>query len=212
MDESDDDVVIVDLDQSTKKRKAAEMEETFKNSDIYACFFKPISVDDPRNKDKKDNAHICLCNSVYIQDRQAGKGNLVKHVKSVHKKDYVDKMITFLQVRKEVKAKGGTLQFTPTIPPEAKNIYGWIDFINGQDLPFNTCENNHYLKYTNLSKISVETLQDYMHEVGNKILNKITTEVEDGIYGLVFDGWSDGNGSHYVAVFIVFPNKDGKCT
>ena len=44
----------------------------------------------------------------------------------------------------------------------------------------------------------------YMKILGNKIVNLITLEIGNSICGLVFDGWRDGSGQHYVGMFIVF--------
>ena len=57
-----------------------------------------------------------------------------------------------------------------------KNIFGWLDLIISKStLPFSFCEDQIFLKYTNLKKIDKDTLLKYAHLtvelVETKILN-----------------------------------------
>ncbi len=79
-------------------------------------------------------------------------------------------------------------------------IYGWMDLIYSKiNFPFSLCEDQNFLKYSKLEKISTPTLLKYSYLAVKTVENKITkNRPEKG--GILFDRWSD-NGTHYIGGF-----------
>jgi hypothetical protein len=55
------------------------------------------------------------------------------------------------------------------------------------------------------------TLVKYLHLIGGEVVETIKTELKDLKFGLIFDGWSDSFGAHYVAIYSVhiYVNEEG---
>ncbi len=52
---------------------------------------------------------------------------------------------------------------------KAKNICVWMQLIIGGLLPFSTCENEHYVKFTKHDPISTKTFMTYMEQLCLKV-------------------------------------------
>jgi hypothetical protein len=48
----------------------------FKGKDIYARYYRHLAVNDPLNKDKEENLHLCVCGSKRKQDISKDYSNL----------------------------------------------------------------------------------------------------------------------------------------
>lgn len=46
----------------------------------------------------------------------------------------------------------------------------------------------------------------YLHLLGDEVRKQITAELPDR-FGVLFDGWSDGAGSHYVGIFAEYTSR-----
>lgn len=107
-----------------------------------------------------------------------------------------------------------TLQYlgTKALQAEAESLYLWMKWIVEDSLPFNIVEKPSFRENTAnmLEPTSTEIVEKYMHLLGECIVKKISKEIK-GIFGIVYDGWSDGAGCHYVALFAVFPSASNEC-
>jgi hypothetical protein len=85
--------------------------------------------------------------------------------------------------------------------PKAKTLFGWLDWIISEGLPFCTVEKPLTRKYSSLSPISLETFQKYKNLLTIELEKKIATILPER-FVLIFDGWSlEGASTHYIALF-----------
>ena len=95
------------------------------------------------------------------------------------------------------------------IDNKTKDIYDWIEFVVENNLPFSACENERFKSKVRMGNITTKTLKEYMKEVGKRMVIKLSEEFTDKVLGIVFDGWSDGRGNHYVAIFLIYEGAFG---
>jgi hypothetical protein len=170
------------------------METSLKGRDIYGCYF-TSSADDPKH-------HKCNeCLKVIQQDIKKGYANLVAHVSGVHKDDYKEKVRTFVAGS----INGGMNNFVRKVSTEAKDIYGWMDWIIMENLALRTCEKERFRKRSNLGIISRKRLKKFMKLTKEMIFEKIRARAPK-TYGLIIDAWSIGS-DHYYAIFITWSNE-----
>jgi hypothetical protein len=132
-----------------------------------------------------------------------GRTNLMNHLRT-HKKWEED-----WNIEKERRLSDSTsrnkLSFISELSEKAKTIFGWLDLVINNNMPLNIIENNVFKRYTNLQPISMKTLLHYMEMINESVILILREECADiSRFGLVFDGWDDGQGGHIVAVFISF--------
>lgn len=73
--------------------------------------------------------------------------------------------------------------------------------------PFNFCESDLTLKYTNLQKISTELLIQSMHKVYGKVI-QVIREILPDKFPVIFDGWENGNGKYFVGMYAVIIKEE----
>ena len=143
---------------------------------------------------KVDNA-VWECNECKVRRKQitgSGYNNLYTHITAKHT-DY----------REKVLSKNSKLTFVAS--PRAVNIYGWMDWVVMNGLPFSFVENEYNKKYTSLNPISRPTLMKYLELVEEKVEQKITVLLPEK-FGITIDGWSDSSTSeHYLALYATYP-------
>jgi len=157
-----------------------------RDKDIAAFYFKPVGGELDKYK--------CRCGQVIKQRASSGSGNLASHVRSKHK-NYED-------VMKKERGNGtnNEILMTYCVSDFSRDVYGWMDLTIGNFFPFTFVENNLVRQYCKLKAISRNTLLKYYGGVKLAVEEKLTEEMPPH-FGLLFDGWSDGSGSHYVAIF-----------
>ena len=89
----------------------------------------------------------------------------------------------------------------------ADTVFGWIEWICTDLLPFTFVEKEMSRKYSNLDNISYKTLMKYMHKLTKHVEAEIKKTLPDK-FALVMDGWTATNSSYFVAIFAAFPSKD----
>ncbi len=99
--------------------------------------------------------------------------------------------------------------------PRATSIYLWLDWIIACNLTLCVCEHPTYRHNTNAKLLdhSRQTIRKYALLVQDQVVKAISAILPER-FGLIFDGWSDGYGSHYVAIFAVYEAPtvvQGKC-
>ena len=131
--------------------------------------------------------------------------NLMSHLNNYHGNTNIEN--NYQQVYKEGMKKR-QLKSGPMdkyVSAKAQKIFGWIDLIVGKCLPFSTVEDEYFLKYLNLHRLSVDTLMKYMYLIGEDIQKKIKKNISGGVkFGMQLDGWDVGGGTHFCGLFIVF--------
>ncbi len=92
------------------------------------------------------------------------------------------------------------------VNPAATNVAAWIELVSACSIPFSFCEDERFLKHSKLHAMSRKTLKRYMRLLGNKVMEKISELLPTKV-GIVFDGWTDGASTHYVAFFATFISR-----
>ncbi|KAE9286513.1 hypothetical protein PF008_g26646 [Phytophthora fragariae] len=139
----------------------------------------------------------CQCSVVRKQAPKTGYSNLFDHVLKRHP-DFVVTMM----------ASGtNTATLVSFIDQKSQTVFCWLDWVTTCNLPFSWCEDPSVSKYTNLERISTETLLKYAGLVVRQV------EIDIGLalpvkFGIMFDGWTFQS-EHYLAVFAVFQH-DGR--
>ena len=165
------------------------MAATLKNRDYYICYFITSTVD--------PNLHKCKeCLKMISQNLKKGYANLVSHVSNVHKDDYIEKLRVFVAEN----VNGAMDDFVRKISTEAKDIYGWMDWIIMENLALRSCEKERFRKRSNLGIISRKRLKRFMKLTTKMIFEKIKKRAPKS-YGLIIAAWSIGS-DHYYAIFI----------
>ncbi|ETP29558.1 hypothetical protein F442_21329 [Phytophthora nicotianae P10297] len=164
----------------------------FSTRQVCSYFYKPI-VD---AQDEPTGYFRCQCNVVRKQAPKTGYSNLFDHVLKRHP-DFVGTMMAS-------STNTATLSF---VDQKSQTVFSWMEWITSCNLPFSWCEDPTVSKYTNLDRISTDTLLKYAGLVVREV------EIDIGLaipskFGIMFDGWSFQS-EHYLAVFAVFEH-DGQ--
>lgn len=146
--------------------------------------------------------HTCKeCKQVIQQKIKNGYANLISHVTTMHKEDYIDK------VRRHVGgAVAGAMDvFVRKSSDKAKNIFGWMEWIVMENLALQSCENKTFRKFSNLSIMSARTLKKYMAMMMRRTFRLIKNKAPT-TFGLIIDGWSVGS-NHFFGIFITWSDE-----
>jgi hypothetical protein len=110
---------------------------------------------------------ICkLCEKEKSCDRgRAGTGNLISHLKIVHKDEY----LKFVQEVKGGLKKPMVQTKMNVVDKKNQNIYGWMDLMTDRDVPFCWAEQEGFLKNIKLEKVDHKTLKKYFAEMGFRV-------------------------------------------
>lgn len=100
------------------------------------------------------------------------------------------------------KNDGPLVQFV-TCDAKSRTIYGWIDLILSEKLPFSYVSKEKARKYSNLSPISRNTLMKYLDQLSFDCEGVLIAKVPNR-FGIIFDGWDDGNSTNYLGIFVTF--------
>ena len=104
--------------------------------------------------------------------------------------------------------KGSKSKLTSFIDTKSSNIYSWIDWIVGENLPFNFCEKECTRKYTKLKSISVESVMKYMELLVLEVEERIKKDIPQK-FAVVFDGWSE-DCTHFIGIFAVINSDEAE--
>ncbi len=118
------------------------------NEEICSYYFKLVE-----SKEGNEKYECKLCMPICRRTKKKGSGlsNLMSHVKLAHP--------TYLE---DVLSKR-PLMDQYLVTKKVSNIFGWIDWIVTDGLPFSHCEKPCSIKYSNLDPISVDTLMKYLN-------------------------------------------------
>ena len=82
-------------------------------------------------------------------------------------------------------------------------MYGWLDWTIEDNLPLSFCDQASARRYSKLGRVSSNTLVKYLEHTAAAVTNVLKEQLPRN-FGILFDGWSDGYTSHYVAVYAVY--------
>lgn len=145
---------------------------------------------------KSPEKHTYICKICFISRSQAkgtGRTNLMNHLTTTHP--------TYQSIMAEKKDPSSLKQY---FTPKSSNIYGWLDWIITNGLPFSSVSDPLFRKYSNLESISVETYMKYMALLTISVEDEIRNILPD-VFSLIFDGWTlDGTSTHFIALYASF--------
>jgi hypothetical protein len=147
----------------------------------------------------------CLRCEDWVKDN-SGHSNLVRHVQNRHP-DWKSKLD---EQKSGIRPTGGMdkyVKITKVISEEAKNMYGWLEWIVMADLPITIVENDYYIKRSNLLPTTYKTVTKYM----DKLLILVKDYIKKCLpssYGIIFDGWTCDS-EHYIAIFATWTLSSG---
>jgi hypothetical protein len=164
---------------------------------------------EPEHKSQKDiakfyftviegeaNKYQCnLCPNIQrVQECKRGYSNLISHVVTAHPK-YLEEMNAHPSCQ---------LITAFMLPPRILNVYGWLDLVINECLPFSIVEKEKFREYCKLLPISRNTLMKYLAQL-TLIVEKKIMEILPDKFSLSFDGWTlDGSSTHYIGLFATF--------
>ena len=152
-----------------------------------------------------ERAAWCFRCEDWVKDN-SGHSNLVRHVQNKHR----DWKLKLEEQKRGSVVSGGMEKFvtvTKLISTEAKNMYGWIEWIVMADLPITCVENEYYQKRSNLAPTTYKTVSKYME----KLLSIVNENIKKSLpptFGIVFDGWTC-DGEHYIGLFATWVLPSG---
>ncbi|KAG6612840.1 GTP-dependent nucleic acid-binding protein engD [Phytophthora cinnamomi] len=170
----------------------------FSPAQVTGFYFRPC-------RDDRDEVILeyyrCRCGTVRKQTRRNGYSDLMQHVRREHP-DYQEVMLSASTAE-----TGSMLNY---VRRSALNVFGWLDWIQKNNLPLTFCENRAARRYSNLDPICVETLVHAMNSLTRVVERSIAAEVPDR-FGLIFDGWTHAS-EHFIAVFACYEVKGARKT
>ena len=92
--------------------------------------------------------------------------------------------------------------------PDAKSMMFWIQLIVENNLPFRMVECPLLRTAVAHKAFDKKTVQKYVELLSNRVTEEIKASLPEK-FGVMFDGWADGFGAHYVAVIACFSTKNG---
>lgn len=136
------------------------------------------------------------------KSENAGWTNLSNHVYSQHK-NFESEM----EESKKLAANRLGVTVTKVVRKKSMDIYKWLKWITELSLPFNFVEQETTKLFSNLSNLSTDTLMKYLKGVSNKMCDTIAVSLPSK-FGIVIDGWDDGSGNYYVAIYAVYSREE----
>ena len=163
-------------------------------------FFEPYA-------DGNSSTRKCkICGFEPTQAQKTGYGNLLKHLE-IQNPQHIQPLTNFLAT---IADDGNRLkkQLQIEVPQRIRDYYEWIDWIVQDNLALSVCEKATYRKNSKLNDVCGKTLRKYMATLVDNVVDKIKADLPDK-FGIVFDGWSDGTSTHFVAIFAAYVDKEG---
>ena len=126
---------------------------------------------------------------------------MISHIRAEHS--------TYLnEIQEAKKSEDRRIQSKlPLVTNNAKNIFGWLDWIVTEYREFSFCEKPLVHKSSCLNPITRPPLQKYSTLLTKKVEEKIVNALPEE-FGLIVDGWSCRT-THYLAVFASYLGSDG---
>ena len=115
----------------------------------------------------------CRCGIKRSQKKGNGYTNLISHIRAEHS--------TYLnEIQEAKKNEDRRIQSKlPLVTNNAKNIFGWLDWIVSENREFSFCEKPLVHKYSCLNPITRPTLQKYSTLLTKKVEEKIVNALPE---------------------------------
>lgn len=128
---------------------------------------------------------------IVVQDTKKGYSNIISHLNK-HHPDYASQFPTT-----GANAASKRLTFSGKVSLlsndfsycQTSKIYGWLDLIMTEGLPFNTVQKDTYRRFTDLERMSVASLKKYANALTREVEDLLAAAIPDKI-SLIFDGWT----------------------
>lgn len=146
-----------------------------------------------------------IYNLCCINNLCAGHSNLANHARTRHKEKVQEKLAEVL-AGPTPGPMGNYVTVTKIVSAEAKNMFGWIEWIVMADLPMTVVENEFYKKRSNLEPTTYKTVTKHMETLLSLVRQNIKRTLPK-TFGIIFDGWSC-DGEHYVGIFATWVRDD----
>jgi len=166
---------------------------------------------------KNDESYGCeLCSEINIpedannvkQRKGTGYTNIRSHLVSRHhgwKERYLSEENSETGNDKQCLSN----YFNILVSAKARNVFGWMNFIVTKHLSFSIVDDKSFRNAVKFDPLCTNTLMKYLEFVADEVRSLIAVNISQR-FGLIFDGWSDGYGSHLVAVFATFHDIKNK--
>ena len=136
------------------------------------------------------HSFVCKCGKVRKQEISRRYRNLLDHVKNDHP-DWEN----------QIKMKTSSI-----VSEEATTLFGWLDWIVMDSLPFVTVQKYQTRKFWKLNDLDRKTLVKYIEKLTVLVEETVAQELPEK-FGLIIDGWTDsGTSTHYLAIFACYPD------
>jgi hypothetical protein len=161
----------------------------YSSKEKFAFFFSAI--------DGKGHQYICLCGTSRTGNvKRAGYANFVSNIDRMHP-DWEARMALGIKRRTR----------DTHVDKKGTAVFGWLEQLVPDCRPLHFVESDLARKYSSLALICQETWKKYMLSVESAVVSRLQKLPKGAKYGLIFDGWSDGN-RHYFATFISHRNEN----
>ena len=142
---------------------------------IAAAFFQPVGPGKFLCKFCPDS------DRQYKQESKKGYTNLVTHARSHSKFEEIMNAATTKPT------DGGMEKFVRPLSDDAAKIYGWLDLIIANNMPFSACESKMLRKYVHLKDVGRATLSHFRDLIHTEVETIISNEIPE-TFGLIYDG------------------------
>jgi hypothetical protein len=99
-------------------------------------------------------------------------------------------------------AQGPDIRQYVKVDKKTYNIYKWIEWVVVENLPFSFCEKKLTRENTSRDTISRTSLMKYLDCLSWEV-EGILKDILPEKFGMLFDGWDDGNSTNYFGVFVI---------
>jgi hypothetical protein len=144
--------------------------------------------------DKRKNIYKCRSNEIVGRECCSVKSSFAVIVNSgfTNLKNHLKECVPDFDAVYAVRENGVDIRNHIVVDKISQNIYGWIDWVITDNLPFNFVEKPTTRKYARKDPISKYTLLKYMDQLGYECEGKLMTLLPNR-FGILFDGWDNGN-------------------
>jgi hypothetical protein len=147
---------------------------------------------------------MCNCSRTKPEKNQ-GYSNLIKHLTAQHR----DYGTIYAREKNEAAGKvGGIMKYLKKqASAKAENIWAWIDWVVGDNLPFEFVESPRARANSKLEAIRINSLKKYMKALMLKVEGKLEELLKaHKTFGLITDGWTIDS-DHYMTLFATFVDR-----
>lgn len=146
-----------------------------------------------------DDSHKYTCKKCQLVRMQSGTGytSLIDHLHREHP-SFIEEIVKF-------KSSNQSNIMTAFTNKTGENIYGWMEDVILNNLPFSYVTVPSVRKHSKLDPISLKTFYKAMN-LTVKHVEKVVAKILPPTFGIMLDGWSHGT-THYLGLYAVISNE-----